>query len=247
MICFSLMHWSRTNLNNLSAFLNSVKRQTTIVIGIVLLIIGAGGIAFSISQAGDVMMGLPDPRDDALKTLDFGEAGTKTVTLEEGKYEVWAEKGDNFSTLEVRDQEGISVFEQNEGETITIDRPGSDERSYEKVGEVDINEEGNYTFETDGSCTLYVTNDQPVFEFFGSLMISILVIVLSIVLVLVGVVLLVFGWFKKKDCPYCGETIPEDSLRCKYCKRDLTQGTREFRSEGGDRYQPPPPPPPEQD
>lgn len=193
------------------------------VIGIVLLIIGAGGIAFSIAGTGDVMMGLPDPENDALKTVNLDGTESKTVTLEEGEYEIWAEEGDNVGPLDVTDEEGNSVFERSVGENITIDRPGSDERSYEKVGDLDINEEGNYTFETNQSCTLYVNENQPVFDFLGSVVILILVILISTVVLLSGIGLLIYSYVKKDECPYCGETILEDSSVCEYCNRDLTQ------------------------
>lgn len=76
-----------------------MKRQTTIVIGIVLLIIGSAGIVFSIGSAWDAAGDLPDPENDAVETLNFDGAGSQDVTLEEDEYEIWAERADTCKSF----------------------------------------------------------------------------------------------------------------------------------------------------
>lgn len=196
-------------------------------------------------QFGEVVEGLPDPENDAVETLTFDGSGSKNVTLEEGDYEIWTEEEDDFGpgeedivgSLEVTDEEGNSVFERDEGETITIDKPGSGERAYEKVGNLNISESGEYTFETDERCILYVTESEPFFDSFTSILTWILVIGGSATIAIIGGLLLFLSWFNKKECPYCGETISEDSLRCKHCNRDLTQGAGTYDSRTRNQYQ----------
>ncbi|GEM_PF-5988952 len=198
------------------------------VIGTILLVIGLTGIVFSIVQFGGLVEGLLDPGEDALETLTFDEAGSKNVMLEEGEYEVWREEGDDLGDLAVTDEEGNSVFQRDESQTITIDRPGSRERTYEKVGDLEIKERGNHTFETDESCTLYVTESRPFFDSFTSILFFIVVVGCSVFGMVVGAVLVAWSWLDKKDCPYCGKTVSKDALRCKHCERDLTQRNRVY-------------------
>jgi len=224
-----------------------MDRKKLAVVGAVLLVIGSIGLVFSLAQMGGVAEAFQDPENDALKTLNFDGEGSKTVELEEGEYEIWTEEGEEIDTLDVTDEEGDSVFERDEGETITIDRPGSEERAYDKIGTLHIEERGEYTFETDERCTLYVTDHHPFFDLFGSMLLSILMLFGSIGLAIAGGGLLIWGWVLKKDCPYCGKTISKDSARCEHCNRDLTNGIGTYTNKNGYRrgYQeervPPPP------
>lgn len=205
------------------------------VIGIVLLIVASAGIVLSMVQLGGLVEGLPDPEGDALEKLSLDEAGSRTVELEEGEYEVWREEGDDIGALEVKGEEGNSVFERHEGRTITIDRPDTGERSYEKVGNLDIDGGGAYTFQTDERCTLYVVESSPFLDSFTSILSWITVIGGSATLAVAGGLLLFLSLFDRKDCPYCGETISKDSLRCGHCNRDLTRRTSPSRPESGYR------------
>ncbi len=216
------------------------------VFGVVLLIIGSAGLVFSAVQMRDAAGNLPDPEKDAVETLNFDGGGSKTVDLEEGEYEIWTDEQDDFEesnvgSLEVTDEEGNSVFERDESQSMTVDKPGSREKTYEKVGDLDIAERGTYTFETEEEATLYVTESLPFFDFFGSILITILVVIVSIIAAVLGGGLLIWGWLDKKDCPYCGETIPKDSLKCEHCGQDLTQTSYELQSGNVSQEQPPPP------
>lgn len=178
-----------------------MNQKTLFVVSIILLLIGSFGLTFSMTQIEDVREGLHDPENDALKTLEFEGGESKTVDLEEGVYDIWTKERKEVDSLEVTDSQENSVYEQDRSQTITIDRPSSEERAYEKLGGIDINEDGEYIFETDERCTLYVTDDYSFLDFFKSLGSLIILIPVSIVLVITGLVLAIWVRLGNKDCP----------------------------------------------
>ncbi len=128
------------------------------IMAIVVVILSIGGMVYG---GYTFYRSLGDPGRNSLEEVQFKGSGadSQNVTLEEGDYEVWVEGEDNLvKNLSVKDKNGDSVYERNTGHSISIN-----ERSYEKMGDVDIEEKGTYTISTKESCTLHVTKPQGSF------------------------------------------------------------------------------------
>ncbi|MFP4608863.1 MAG: hypothetical protein ACOCTR_02760 [Candidatus Natronoplasma sp.] len=175
-----------------------MKEKILVLTGIAMLILASIGAFFAVGTFRD--LDLLDPEEDALETLNFeGMSNSRNVTLDEGEYEIWTEEEKTVDSLRVTDGKGNSVFERDEGETISIDKPGSPERSYEKIGDLDIDEKENYTFETDERCTLYITEGHDFFDTFRSMIFFILLVAAIIFAAAIGIVLIVIGVSSKNS------------------------------------------------
>jgi len=173
------------------------KGKIFIAIGILLI---AGGLVLAVLGGQGLTDSIQDPSDIALKSLSFdGEnSESETIELDEGSYEIWVEGEDK----EVRDlsvvsaEDGDSVFEETTiSHSISIGG-----RSYEKVGDLEIPEKGNYTFTTEEECTLHVT--EPISGAFG-LFRGLAFLGIGGISVVIGIILVVIGIKKKskKDVP----------------------------------------------
>ncbi|MBS3790848.1 MAG: hypothetical protein KGY66_08040, partial [Candidatus Thermoplasmatota archaeon] len=124
-----------------------------LAIGILLI---AGGLVSAFFGVQGLTGSIQDPSNVAIKSLSFDGEGSesKTVELDAGSYDVWVEGEDReIRDLSVEGEEGNSVFE----ETTVSHNISIGGRSYEKVGDLEISEDGNYTFTTEEECTLHVT------------------------------------------------------------------------------------------
>jgi len=197
-----------------------------LVAGLILGVLGGRGIIGSIE----------DPREVAVIELEFEtlEEEEKIETLEEGSYEIWIEGEDIEINLQVLNEDGEDILEDSRSQhSISIG-----EKSYEKVGELDIPEDGDYTFITGDECTLYVTEPiSSVFEICG----SITLMIIGGIILLIGITLVISGIKKKeksrrhesfslkeeppppqksttRTCPTCGEELRYiDDYESWYC------------------------------
>ncbi len=191
---------------------NMKRGKIFLGIGIVLII---GGLTLAVLGGRGVVGSIEEPRDVAVEELEFEniEEEEKIVTLDEGSYEIWLMGEDREINLQVYDEDGEDIFEDSRiDHSISIGG-----RSYEKIGDLEISEEGDYTFVTEEECTLYVT--EPISGVFG-ICGGISFIIIGGLLLLVGIVLVVLGIMKKG--------------------KSKTQEDYSSKKEGS-----PPPPPPE--
>jgi len=120
------------------------------VIGIILVILGVVALIFGGMGIFDIIEGIEEPSEVSIETV-YLDQETETLSLPEGEYEVWIE-GDEVIDLTVEDEEGNSVFQRDTTKSITIDG-----RSYEKIGNLQIEEEGAYTFQSNQEGTIHIT------------------------------------------------------------------------------------------
>lgn len=127
-----------------------MKQKIYQVLGIIVVIISILGILFGALGIFDIIEGFEDPSRVSIETLEL-EDDPKTVYLTEGRYEVWVE-GEEEIGITVEDEEENSVFQRDSTKSITVN-----ERSYEKIGNLQIEEDGNYNFRTDQVVTIHIT------------------------------------------------------------------------------------------
>ncbi len=227
-----------------------MKKKTFLIVGVVMLIIASVMGVFAIGMYENIEV--LDPEKDAIETLDFRAGGdSKTVTLDEGEYTVWTDEDERVGSLSVTDVDGRSVFEWDKGETIRIDESGSAKRSYDKLGDLDIDERGSHTFETDERCTLYITEHHDFFEFFWSLGSFILIMIFIVPLGIGGIALIVIGVFSK-DAQNRGRGYPPPPTnknpphQQRYQQNPPPPPTNKNPPHQQRYQQNPPPPPPEE-
>ncbi len=161
------------------------KEKLMAAAGLALLLISIAGIIFGGMNAFD---SLGDPKKASLETLEFDSSrNSKSVTLEEGEYEIWVRGEDrDIKDLDVQDSNGDSVYQKNTGTSVSIN-----ERSYEKMGNLDIGEDGTYTVKTEEDCTLHIT-EEPLFDWMGFLK-ALGMLIGGIIGAIIGGILLLFS------------------------------------------------------
>ncbi len=176
-----------------------MNRKAILALGILSLVIGSAVLILNIGSFEDLQEELPDPKNDSLETLDFEgpETEPKTIILQRGEYGIWTGEIENgIDRIDVTDREGVSVFEEDKSSTITIDMPEEDERVYEKLGDLNVTEEGSYTFQMDEGYKLYIMEKQSFFDIFGSIIAFIFLMSGSVGAVIGGLGLIIWVWIK---------------------------------------------------
>jgi len=147
-------------------------------VGVILIILGIVSLIFGGIGVFDIIEGFEEPSEVSIETVDLDQ-DIETVSLPEGEYEVWIE-GEEVIDLTVEDEEGNSVFQRDTTQSITIDG-----RSYEKIGNLQIEEDGNYTFQSDQEGTIYITEPISVlpgiFKTCGLIVFGILALILGVI------------------------------------------------------------------
>lgn len=127
------------------------KKKLLMIAGIILIVVG---ISTSIVAIRGVFDSLDDPREEAIKTLNFEDEREKTIELKEGTHQIWIKGEDLEAELKIENEEGEDIFkEASKKETISV---GS--RTYERLGEVDIEDEGEYTFVVEEDIKIHLTS-----------------------------------------------------------------------------------------
>ncbi len=159
------------------------------IIGIILIISGVVSLILGGVEIVSFIGGLEEPAEVSIETLDLDDE-PKTVFIPEGEYEVWIE-GDEIAELNVEDDEGNSVYQKEGTKSITING-----RSYEKIGNLNIEEDGDYTFRSDQESTIHITEPismiTDIFKTCG-------LVVFGIIGLIAGLLILVLNLGKDND------------------------------------------------
>ncbi len=127
------------------------KKKLLIIAGIILIVVG---IFTSIVATQGVFDSFDDPRKEAITTLNFEDEREKTIELKEGTYQIWIKGEDIETELRIKNEEGEDIFEEaSQKETISVFS-----RTYERLGEVDIEEEVEYTFRVEEDMKIHLTS-----------------------------------------------------------------------------------------
>ncbi len=172
--------------------MKTMKREVYKVIGIIVVIISILAILFGTLEMFDIIRGFEDPSRVSVETLDLDD-GPKTVHLVEGRYEIWVE-GEETIEITVEDDEENSVFQRDTTKSITIN-----ERSYEKIGNLQIYEDGNYTFRSHQKATIHITEPISVFSIFTDVLKTCLLFFFGVIGIIGGGLL--FALNLEKDDP----------------------------------------------
>lgn len=161
-----------------------MKRKKAGKAGAILLIISIlmiviGGITFVRAlgpSAGPI---------NSKKTLILKDGKTKEVTLKEGEYSVWVKENTvERVNLSVQDEEGNSVYEEpyyHQMQSIVIM-----DTTYSKIGSLSLDDKGEYTFQADVDCELYI--HEP-YEDMAGMLIGGLLFLFGILWIMIGIIL----------------------------------------------------------